>query len=106
MKKSVLLGWATWEVYASTIIGSVRTYVKDGTCFIGKLMVHPEYQGRGIGASLMAEIEKISATARYELFTGSKSEKNIRFYKRLGYQVFKNQIIGNDLSLVFLEKTF
>lgn len=88
-----------------SIIGSVRAYVKDGTCFIGKLIVHPDYQGRGIGTALMNEIENRSPATRYELFTGSKSEKNIRLYNRLGYQVFKSVIVNNQMSLVFLEKT-
>ncbi|MFC5703288.1 GNAT family N-acetyltransferase [Cohnella faecalis] len=88
-----------------TIIGSVRAYVKDGTCFIGKLIVQPEYQGRGIGKSLMEEIEKACPATRFELFTGSNSEKNIGLYNRLGYQVFKREVIGHYLTLVFLEKS-
>lgn len=87
-----------------TIIGSVRAYAKEGTCFIGKLIVHPDYQGRGIGKSLMEVIEQACPAARFELFTGSKSEKNIRLYNRLGYQVFKRKVIGQHLTLVFLEK--
>lgn len=39
------------------IIGSVRGYVRDGTIHIGKLMVHPNFQGRGIGTSLLRHIE-------------------------------------------------
>ena len=30
------------------ILGSVRAYEKDGTCYIGRLIVHPEYQNKGI----------------------------------------------------------
>jgi GNAT superfamily N-acetyltransferase len=62
------------------IIGSVRASVTKGTCFIGKLIVHPDYQGKGIGKILMAEIEGFYTISRYELFTGNKSEKNIRLY--------------------------
>jgi ribosomal protein S18 acetylase RimI-like enzyme len=30
-------------------VGSVRAFVKDGTCHIGKLIVHPDYRDKGIG---------------------------------------------------------
>jgi len=87
-----------------SIVGSVRAYAYDGTCFIGKLIVHPGYQGRGIGTTLMNAIETIRPAGRYELFTGSKSETNIRLYHRLGYRIFKYEIVEPDWGLVFLEK--
>ncbi|WP_198936769.1 GNAT family N-acetyltransferase [Domibacillus epiphyticus] len=31
------------------IIGSVRAYEKEGICYIGKLMVQPAYQNKGLG---------------------------------------------------------
>lgn len=33
----------------SEIIGSIRAYEKDGTCFIGRVVVHPDHQNKGIG---------------------------------------------------------
>ena len=60
------------------IIGSVREYTKEGTCYIGRLIVHPDFQNRGIGTDLMNEIERIFNTCRRcELFTGDKSERNL-----------------------------
>src|SRR4030042_6685710 len=40
------------------IIGSVRAFVKEGTCYVGRLVVHPDFQNRGIGTHLMNRIEK------------------------------------------------
>lgn len=34
---------------ANTIIGSVRAIERDGTAFIGKLMVHPDHRHKGYG---------------------------------------------------------
>jgi len=87
-----------------TIIGSVRANDQDGTCCIGKLMVHPSHQNKGIGKLLMNAIEDLFPKYRYELFTGSKSEKNIALYEKLGYSAFKERLITFDFSLVYLEK--
>ncbi len=38
------------------IIGSVRAYCENGIVYIGKLMVNPDFQKRGIGTTLLAEI--------------------------------------------------
>jgi len=87
------------------IVGSVRAYEQGGTCFIGRLIVHPDHQGRGIGAALMQEIEsRFPLAQRFELFTGHKSERNIRFYQRLGYRAFKEERITDALRFVFMEK--
>jgi ribosomal protein S18 acetylase RimI-like enzyme len=88
-----------------TIIGSVRAHQAEETCFIGRLIVHPNFQDRGIGTRLMGEIEKAFRQAkRYELFTGHKSERNLHLYQKLGYEPFRTRVLTQDLTLVFLEK--
>ena len=62
------------------IIGSVRAYQENGTVYIGKLMVHPKMQKKGIGTKLLLEIENVYPNERYELFTSTKSINNIRLY--------------------------
>jgi ribosomal protein S18 acetylase RimI-like enzyme len=88
------------------IIGSVRVYEKDGTCYIGRLIVHPNFQNQGIGAKLLLEIERIySECGRFELFTGDKSVRNIHLYEKLGYNAFKTEPATKNLTIVFFEKT-
>jgi len=87
------------------IIGSVRAYSKEGTCYIGRLIVHPDFQNRGLGTKLMNEIERIFRTCkRFELFTGVRSEKNLCLYQKLGYKIFKTANITDQTTIVFLEK--
>jgi ribosomal protein S18 acetylase RimI-like enzyme len=87
------------------IIGSVRAYAKDGTCYIGRLIVHSDFQNQGIGTKLMSEIERIfNHCERFELFTGDRSERNLYLYQKLGYKIFKTAKITDRTTIVYLEK--
>ncbi len=93
-------------VDGSKIIGSVRAYEKEGTVYIGRLIVHPGSQNRGIGKRLLAEIEnRFPSAARFELFTAHRDEKNISFYKKNGYSIFKEEKHSDRINFVFFEKT-
>ena len=87
------------------IIGSVRAAEKDGTVYIGKLMVHPDYQCKGLGSKLLTEIERCYPDKRYELFTSTRSRENIRLYLKMGYTIFDIRTIHDELRFVYLEKT-
>ncbi|MDE6625970.1 MAG: GNAT family N-acetyltransferase [Lachnospiraceae bacterium] len=87
-----------------SIIGSVRAYCDNGTVYIGKLMVHPSKQGQGIGTQLLLEMEKQYPKQRYELFTSTRSEKNIALYKKLGYKIFDEEQVTEELRFVYMEK--
>lgn len=87
------------------IIGSVRAYQDGGTVYIGKLMVHPDMQKKGIGTKLLREIENEYPNQRYELFTSTKSISNIRLYEALGYKIFKEETVTPELQFVFLQKS-
>ncbi len=87
------------------IVGSVRAYAQFGTCFIGRLIVHPDYQNQGIGTRLMTEIEnRFGEVERYELFTGHLSERNLHLYGKLGYRPYRTERVTDALSLIYLEK--
>lgn len=87
-----------------TIIGSVRAFCDNGTVYIGKLMVHPSKQGQGIGTRLLIEMEKQYPNQRYELFTSTRSEKNIALYQKLGYKSFAEEQVTEELRFVYMEK--
>lgn len=92
-------------VLEGQIVGSVRAYTQGDTCYIGRLIVHPDWQGKGIGTRLMGRIEACFPTARrFELFTGVQSHANLRLYQRLGYRPFKEQAISEMVTLIYLEK--
>ena len=92
-------------VHEDKIIGTVRAYEENGTCFIGRLAVHPALQNRGVGTALLKAIEGHFAPKHFELFTGAKSGKNLSLYKKLGYAVCKTGKHGcGDIEVFFLEK--
>jgi len=86
------------------IVGSVRAYAEGDTCHIGRLVVHPDFQRRGIGRQLMHEIERrFPHVQRFELFTGHASTPALRLYEGLGYTEIKRKALDTH-TLVFLEK--
>jgi GNAT superfamily N-acetyltransferase len=92
-------------VLKERIVGSVRAHEREGTCYVGRLIVHPDSQNRGTGSRLMNEIEAVFARARrFELFTGHRSERNLYLYHKLGYRPFRREVVTGALTLVYLEK--
>ncbi|MFE0702627.1 GNAT family N-acetyltransferase [Streptomyces sp. NPDC058872] len=96
------------------VVASVRARLDaDGTVRIAKLIVHPRMQRHGLGGRLLDGIERHYATAtdpeaasakRYQLFTGHRSEGNLRLYRSKGYAQVAAQELGPKLTLVTLEK--
>jgi GNAT superfamily N-acetyltransferase len=103
------------------IVGSVRGHQVGDTCYIERLIVHPNVRGQGIGTALMVQIESCfdslserlllrqrlrqrQRVRRFELFTGQKSDRNICLYERLGYRIFNHVKIAETLSFALMEK--
>ncbi|MBQ9572421.1 MAG: GNAT family N-acetyltransferase [Acidaminococcaceae bacterium] len=86
------------------IIGSVRAKESNGTVYIGKLMVHPDYRHNGYGTRLLAEVEQFYPGKRYELFTSSRSIDNIKLYQKSGYKEFARKAVNDELQFVYMEK--
>lgn len=86
-----------------TIIGSIRGYAEGDTLYIGKVIVHPEHQGKGYGGQLIRALENMYPGLRYELYTSEKSLKNLGIYEHLGYVRFKEKLLPG-IKLIYLEK--
>jgi ribosomal protein S18 acetylase RimI-like enzyme len=92
------------------VVGSVRGVVDDdGTARIAKLIVHPRMQRHGLGGRLLHAVEERltaeSEAKRYRLFTGHRSDLNLRLYRKLGYeQVGDAEPVTRRLSMVTMEK--
>jgi ribosomal protein S18 acetylase RimI-like enzyme len=93
------------SLFICLVISLVKAYQRDGTCSIGRVIVHPEYQNRGIGRKLMLAVEETFPQCRkFSLFTGKNSVKNLYFYGSLGYKQVREEYVHDTLTFVYLEK--
>ena len=70
------------------VIGTIRGIVKGRACTIRALAVAPEFQGHGVGSSLLNALERLLPdVAQFDLTTNTVMERNVPFYERHGYQV-------------------
>jgi GNAT superfamily N-acetyltransferase len=88
------------------LVGSVRAQFSDQTCLVGRLVVVPDLQGRGLGTLLMnaLEAEVLQRAAALVLFTGHLSAGNLRLYRRLGYAETHRERVAAHLTLVHMRK--
>ncbi|MDT9593880.1 tRNA (guanosine(37)-N1)-methyltransferase TrmD [Nocardioides zeae] len=94
----VLAGLGAWTTLVARsggrLVASVRGRLDDGAWDVGRLMVAPDLQGRGIGRRLLGLGEELAAphvasgeVRAYRLVTGAGSEGNLRMYRKAGYRV-------------------
>ena len=86
------------------IIGSVRGNVTDGSLYIGRLMVDPEYQNQGLGKQLFHEIQSRLPHIRAWLCTCPQVPERYKFYKREGFKEYKSEEVAHGLTWVYMEK--
>lgn len=89
---------------AGRLIGAVRWTVDGDTAHIGRLVVAPDQQGRGVGTTLLREAERASGARLLELFTGHLSVANIRLYEREGYTRVRQVPLQPGVELVYMHK--
>ena len=86
------------------IIGSIRGHVTDGSLYMGRLMVLPEYRQQGIGKQLFREIQSRLPHNRAWLCTCKQVQAPYEFYLREGFRPYKDEIVGPGLTWVYMEK--
>ncbi|MGW4422409.1 GNAT family N-acetyltransferase [Streptosporangium sp. NPDC004631] len=87
------------------IVGAVRGRMSGTACLVGRLVVAPDAQGRGIGGALLAALHDEAAAALvFDLSTGHLSEGNLRLYRRHGYRETRRERMSDHLTLVHLRR--
>jgi tRNA (guanine37-N1)-methyltransferase len=99
-------GGALKAVAGTRIVGSVQLTVEGAVGRIERLIVAPDWQGRGLGARLLRTAEKLAPAevTSYELNTGAESERNLALYHRAGYREVRREQQTPKVELVTLIK--
>ncbi|TYB44740.1 GNAT family N-acetyltransferase [Actinomadura chibensis] len=93
-------------VQGTRVVGAVRAQFSDHTCLVGRLVVVPDMQRRGIGGRLLAALEaEVAGRAdACVLFTGHLSDSNLGLYRKLGYAETHRERVAAHLTLVHMRK--
>ena len=90
--EAVVASFERWTTFVlrreGRLVGSVRGRMDGEAWDVGRLMVAPDLQGRGLGRWLLeyAEAAAPPEARRITLFTGARSDANLRLYRRAGYR--------------------
>ncbi|MFF3754274.1 GNAT family N-acetyltransferase [Streptomyces sp. NPDC002018] len=109
LKAEIDRGYCLVARLGDEVVASVRGSVDaTGTARIAKLIVHPRLRHHGLGGRLLDAIEAHfaaePAAKRFQLFTGHRSEGNLRLYRSRGYATVSTEQIAPRLRLVTMEK--
>jgi tRNA (guanine37-N1)-methyltransferase len=90
---------------AGRLVGSVRGRLSGEEWDIGRLMVAPDLQGRGLGRALLDHIQQVAPAeaTSYTLYTGSLSTANIRRYRKAGFRP-RGELEGHPGVLVLTKR--
>jgi tRNA (guanine37-N1)-methyltransferase len=93
-------------VAGTRIVGSVQLTVDGSVGHIERLMVAPDWQGRGLGTRLLRVAEQLAPAevTSYLLDTGAESDRNLELYRRAGYRETGRRQQTPKVELVLLTK--
>ena len=80
---------SAWE--DDQLVGLIRT-ISDGCyiLYIQDILVHPDYQRRAIGTSLVKQMLERAKDMQQIILTTDDTEKTIQFYQSLGFQTMQD----------------
>ncbi len=67
------------------LVGTARIFCDEDPVVVGRVAVHPDWQGRGLGSRLMRVVQEHLGERRAELHAQAHLEE---WYTRLGWQRF------------------
>ena len=89
------------------LIALIETVPMEDHLLIENVAVHPDFQGKGLGHSLLAHAEAHASRLGYgevRLYTNAAFAANIAFYQARGYSTFSREAIASGGHLVRMRK--
>jgi GNAT superfamily N-acetyltransferase len=88
-----------WRAYVAIVDGRiVGTGSLDGQ-IVSSVFVHPNYQGRGVGAKLMDAIETAADGRSGSVLTLQSSITAQAFYAKRGFRVVREALYGEERTI-------
>ncbi len=87
-------------------VATCRFYPLDGSsAMIGRVVVLPEYRGKGLGIRVVEEAESWLRELGYTLAVVESRDVAVNFYRRLGYEITDSTVIhGDTFDCIRMEK--
>ncbi len=79
----------------------------DETAELKRLRVHPDFQRKGLGRTIVEELEKRAKSMGYKRMVLSSDPRWIKaqkFYIKMGYQEIKRGLVWGKFYVIFYEK--
>ncbi len=79
-----------------TLAALIETIREADHLLVENVAVSPSFQGRGLGRKLMAHAETLAHELGFgtiRLYTNQRFVENIALYRRLGYQVDREEVV-------------
>ena len=90
-----------------TLAGLIETDHTGDRLLVVNVAVRPEFQGRGLGSTLLAHAEELAISLNCThiwLYTGKLMAANVRLYLKLGYVIDREEEIGGGIVRLFMSK--
>jgi GNAT superfamily N-acetyltransferase len=100
---------AGWRADTGRLLAAVRVRICGDApvvARVGRLAVVPDRRGQGLGSRLLHAVEGLlpAGVSELRLFTGERSEGNLRLYARHGYTETGREPTPAGYALVHLSK--
>jgi len=100
LPKGVVSKLEEWQAYVAVVDGRVVGTVSLNGKTVRAVFVHPDYQGRGIGAKLMDVVEN-AAKLQSERTLGVQSSITAQeFYAKRGFKIVREAFYGEERTIV------
>jgi ribosomal protein S18 acetylase RimI-like enzyme len=79
-----------------TLVALIETIRAADHLLVENVAVSPDFQGRGLGRKLMAHAEVLARELGFDtirLYTNQRFAENVALYRRLGYQVDREEVV-------------
>ena len=89
-------------------VATCRFYELDGSsAMIGRVVVLPDYRGKGLGKRVVKEAEKWLHDLGYTKAVIESRDVAVGFYEKIGYETIGSDIIhGDTFDCIRMEKRF